>query len=453
MEVLKCGSILPVNSILDHQTFRPIHYLGSKLRLLETIESTLDRIDPCRGPVIDLFSGSGVVSAHLSRTRQVMAVDIQAYSQVLTRAILGSSAKIPNEIVEQVTSGSEHSYIQTAMASLVSIEDRAFSEYRHGNSDLLLGLLELGPLFQYSSGMRRVPVGPVGVALGETLRELKKLPHSGLLVTCLYYAGVYFGFRQAIDIDACLLYIRTSEADYVGQFHAAVLSSASEIVNTVGKHFAQPVTPLDRDGKPKVSILNKVCRDRTLSFVLALEGWVHQYNSIPESRYPGVVVRADFESALELAQDFKTVYADPPYTRYHYSRYYHVLETLALLDVPKISASNISSRFTLSKGVYRDDRFVSDFSINSKAVAEFERLFAATSKRRLDLVLSYSPYSSSDAVTPRVLTIDKLLQLGKQYYKNVEWFSCGDFSHSKLNSKSMNLDASDEAEVLMTMQH
>ena len=40
------------------------------------------------------------------------------------------------------------------------------------------------------------------------------------------------------------------------------------------------------------------------------------------------------------------VYADPPYTRDHYSRYYHLLDTLLLYDYPD----------PVGKGQYRLDR-------------------------------------------------------------------------------------------------
>ena len=41
----------------------------------------------------------------------------------------------------------------------------------------------------------------------------------------------------------------------------------------------------------------------------------------------------DFRQALQnLDDDVRVIYADPPYTRDHYSRFYHGLETLSLRD-------------------------------------------------------------------------------------------------------------------------
>ncbi|HGF7657952.1 TPA: DNA adenine methylase, partial [Enterococcus faecium] len=49
--------------------FRPIHYLGSKLRMIDHLEQIIDEVDPSKGRVYDLFSGSGTVSAYLNRNR------------------------------------------------------------------------------------------------------------------------------------------------------------------------------------------------------------------------------------------------------------------------------------------------------------------------------------------------------------------------------------------------
>ena len=69
-------------------TFRTIHYLGSKLRALKFIKKTIDKLDPSKKGVCDLFSGSGVVSHHLSQERSIISADIQNYSTVICGALL-----------------------------------------------------------------------------------------------------------------------------------------------------------------------------------------------------------------------------------------------------------------------------------------------------------------------------------------------------------------------------
>lgn len=96
--------------------------------------------------------------------------------------------------------------------------------------------------------------------------------------------------------------------------------------------------------------------------------------------------RAYCEEATSLLKRFanrrkkpSVIYADPPYTADHYSRYYHLLETLILYDYPDISG----------KGQYRSGRYYSDFSIKTKAKGAFADLVAAAANLESTIVISY----------------------------------------------------------------
>ena len=67
---------------------RVLHYLGSKLRMLQPIRRAVADVLPTGGRVCDIFAGSGAVSLGLSRNWAVTAVDIQEYSRVLANGIL-----------------------------------------------------------------------------------------------------------------------------------------------------------------------------------------------------------------------------------------------------------------------------------------------------------------------------------------------------------------------------
>src|SRR5205823_616350 len=73
------------------------------------------------------------------------------------------------------------------------------------------------------------------------------------------------------------------------------------------------------------------------------------------------------------------VYADPPYTKDHYSRFYHVYETLYRYDFP----------LSAGLGRYRPDRFSTPFSLAQEVERAFRDLFDSIAKRDLPLVLSY----------------------------------------------------------------
>lgn len=88
--------------------------------------------------------------------------------------------------------------------------------------------------------------------------------------------------------------------------------------------------------------------------------------------------------ALDLLNSKKlskigAVYADPPYTKDQYSRYYHVYETMYQYDYP--SAEGM--------GRARSDRFASPFCLKTEVGESFESLFRAIAALDLPLVLSY----------------------------------------------------------------
>ena len=147
--------------------------------------------------------------------------------------------------------------------------------------------------------------------------------------------------------------------------------------------------------------------------------------------------------------DVSAIYADPPYTRYHYSRYYHVLETICLRDNPEVSTTFPNGKGGFSRAIYRKDRHQSPFCIKSQAEEAFDLLFQKTKDLGVPLILSYSPFDASKAVTPRLQTIDQLVEKAKEYFEEVSVISPGEFTHSKLNSTEKNFEANHEAELLI----
>ena len=77
-----------------------------------------------------------------------------------------------------------------------------------------------------------------------------------------YYGGIYFSYTQAIQIDCILNAIDHVESEFKDICLAALLSSVSDIVNTVGKQFAQPLKMRDSQGSIKKSLMKKIKKDR-----------------------------------------------------------------------------------------------------------------------------------------------------------------------------------------------
>jgi adenine-specific DNA-methyltransferase len=434
--------------------FRPIHYLGSKLRLLEEIRCAIDDVDEGGGVVCDLFAGSGTVSLALSGSRRVTSVDIQEYSRVLCSALL-SPEPTPVSVFERFLNVSDSELFQSLCAAvhpLVQYESECIEEAVAGRPDALSELLDGGSILSFSVRSFPKPVStPLRRAMEAVATNLDRKGLRGLesLIT-RFYGGVYFSYAQAAHLDAMLAAADSAPRLHRDSLLAMTLSTASDIVNTVGKHFAQPIRLRKRDGQLKTHLISKVRRDRQLDAGSVSRRWADRYAALPHPKHQHRVVRADYLEYLQSSEPVGVVYADPPYTRDHYSRYYHVLETMARRDLPSVSTSNLQS-LTLSRGLYRTDRYQSPFCVKTQAPRAFTGLFEECNRRKVPLVLSYSPYDSG--AHPRLMTIDQITSLAKTFFATVERRSVGAFAHSKLNSSDRALTASAEGELLLLCRH
>lgn len=434
--------------------FRPIHYLGSKLRILDFIKDTIDVIDPTNSRVCDLFAGSGTVSQYLGKYRPVTAVDIQEYSRVITSAaILPLKMNFQAEQVVTQCMNSEHfKKLSWCLEPMIEFENKSVDKALSGDILSLCELVEKGSIIGFEEKLSEISSTELVEALNETSDRLKQVEYiygpEALVVR--YFGGLYFSYEQSVQLDTLLEYASLIDNSDKDILVAAILSTASEIVNTVGKQFAQPLKTFNSDGTPKKNIVNKIVKDRKINVLETFMEKLQGYISLEKSHFDHHVYKMDSLDALDiLNNDVKVVYADPPYTRYHYSRYYHVLETICLRDNPTISKTFVNGQEKLSRGIYREDRHQSPFSIKSKADEAFNKLFRKVKELDASLVLSYSPYDDTKKSTPRIQTIGELEQLGRKYFGNVEVISAGQFSHSKLNNTNTNFDISYEAEILI----
>jgi adenine-specific DNA methylase len=429
-------------------SFRTLNYLGSKLRLLDFIEDNVSRITPTGAGVCDLFAGTGCVSYKLSSHFSVTACDIQQYSKIICNALLQ-----PNKLTEETAMDfmakirkSENISLADAFAPLINLEKNAICNQ---DLNLLTDIVEHGSLEVFNLEKKESLISLAQIKVNDNLKKAEFTNRDSLISS--YYGGVYFSYLQAVQIDIILSTIRqysySADKDVL---LAALLSTVSDIAYTVGKHFAQPIKAHDSKGNIKTLVYNKAIRDKTIDVFTLYEEWLIKYVTLQKWRFLNTIIKGDFMDCLKMLPDnVKTVYADPPYTRDHYSRFYHVLETIALDDMPEISTVTIHGSTHVSNGIYRKDRHQSPFCIKSKAPKAFENMFKIVSASNRNLLLSYSPYDESKSSHPRVVTISQLISLASEYFDNVDVVSAGHFSHNKLNSTEHFLESSDEAEILI----
>jgi hypothetical protein len=373
----------------------------------------------------------------------VIAVDIQEYSRVLCSAVLNPPALTPGQV--QTFLDRVHKKVAQNLAfgaPLIEYERACLVEAQRDNPEKICELIDHGSMVAFQA--KRVTVTR---DFEQAHNRIRTVDGPETMIFRLY-GGLFFSYKQAAEFDALLAVAHGSDnRDF---FLAAIISTASEVVNTVGKHFAQPIRPRSSDGKPKRHLVAKILRDREIDVLSVFSVWLNRYRSLPKATRKHSVIRADYADALAtLDRKVSAVYADPPYTRDHYSRFYHVLETMCIWDDPGVSTTRIrADTATLSRGMYRADRHQSPFCIRSQAPGAFETLFRAVRGLNSPLVLSYSPYASDSEAHPRVMTVAQIISLAGKHFDSVETVSAGKFSHMKLNASRLHMDASAEAELI-----
>jgi adenine-specific DNA methylase len=433
--------------------FRPIYYLGCKGAFTAAIKRSIDDVDPAGGRALDLFAGTGVVASALASDRIVTTVDIQEYSRTLCSAVLRpaelSCDLIANTCGRVREKGGEAAW---CFEPLVTFEAGVVAEALKGNLEELIELLESPPLIAFLDEQHRIPGSRLGCAIEETISRLKTagLAKSEDTIVARSFGGVYFSFVQAVVLDTALSVAHKANVELRDTLMAVALSTASTLVNTVGKQFAQPIQPRNRSGIVKPGLAKGVYRDRSLDSLDVYRGWLERYSKLPPQNGGHQAVRMDYIDALRKhGPGCSVVYADPPYTRDHYSRFYHVLETMCLRDNPVTSRVMKRGASTISRGIYREDRHQSPFCIRSTAPGAFEALFSNARQFDLPLVLSYSPHEEGDGTHPRVVSMQQIIELARKHYKKVEIVAIDGVTHNQLNRNGLKLKKRDQAEVIV----
>lgn len=438
-----------------NKAFRPIYYLGCKTSFTAAIKAAIDDVDPSGGRLVDLFSGTGSVGAALGATREVTTVDVQEYSRVLCLAVLSPPVLSQTEIRGVIARALRDETAKQALwclKPLIDHERECIDAAVTGDFHALVELIESPPLAVRATSEFKAPSTRLGDATNEVLHRFHGtgLWQSAATTVSRYFGGLYFSFPQTVMLDALLSVADSSGEQCRNTLKAAALSTASQLVNTVGKQFAQPIQPRNKSGAVKPNLVKVVQRDRSLDALEMYQDWLNKYAMLPKAIGKPQALRQDYLDAIaQNASSFSVVYADPPYTRDHYSRFYHVLETMCLRDNPTVSQVMKDGNLTPSRGAYREARHQSEFCIRSTAPAAFESLFRSAREHDLPLVLSYSPHETGDGTHPRVVSMDLIVELARAHYDRVEVCVVEGVTHNQLNRSGLKLKTRDHAEILL----
>jgi adenine-specific DNA methylase len=132
----------------------------------------------------------------------------------------------------------------------------------------------------------------------------------------------------------------------------------------------------------------------------------------------------DIEIAKENVHGARIVYLDPPYGREHYSRFYHVLEDMAVGEF--VSTDDLRTRM-------RSERFQSDYGVRSKASRAFTDILNVCSNEGAPVAVSYVDESRGSAVANRIVSIEFLRTLIEERYSQLVEIPISGKNYSQMN--------------------
>lgn len=440
---------------LSSVPFRPIQYLGSKLKLLSNIETHVDKISD--GDVLcDLFCGSGVVSNYLSNKYKMIACDVQEYSSNIAKSLL-SSTDLPKDWLSELNRYviDKFDNLSHETMELLSYEEEVLRLAQIGEHNSLINFSQNSSL--YINMVNPAQLEHKDKKLHELISQIiteKSLEENQIF---LLYGSIYFSYKQSLTIDFIRQYVKQGKLkeDQVGLIISSLLSASSDIVNTVGKQFAQPMKMVDKLGNLKKLQLTRTIQNKKLCVLDRLQVAVKKFENSQKANQKKkheVYSQNIFNFLESYDNNIDCFYADPPYTIDHYSRFYHVLETIAKYDNPELAVMNKKGNKEVMNGLYRIDRHQSDFCVPSLVKGAFEKLFDGCRKHNAPLILSYSPYENLNNERPRLMTQQELLELALKYYSKVNIHKVEDHAHRKLHSNNNNVQDIKTSEIFMVCE-
>ncbi len=351
-----------------------IRYMGNKREMADDVAAVIDDLKPGR-PVLDLFCGMCSVAGALAPTgRPVWVNDIQRYAALAAHCLVCADGPPPDAAaaVELLRDAADRnrSRLLARFAEDVEIERLVLAD---------------PSVAAYADAYERFRHAAVDAEVAAEVAGLKASPRSvPYRLATLTFAWGYLGLRQSVDLDslryAIVAHRRRGDlsTDQTRWLVLALVQVASRLATGSG-HTAQYLHAENPSSLSRVVALRR--RDAVEQFRTEL-GLLGPYGN-PHWRAGNRVMRSDALGVWPALRrrGFRNavVYADPPYSKNQYSRFYHVLETLTRYDYPQAAG----------RGRYRPDRFITPFSTRRGVADAFDRLARGVANTDSTLVLSY----------------------------------------------------------------
>lgn len=338
-------------------------FMGSKRWMLsnglaEVIHSRVSKYDR----FVDLFCGSALVSWHVSSNYQipVQANDLQEFCRILAASVICRTQPLKQYWIDN--------WVNKAISNA------------HDH-----------PLF---SSAKELEKSSERINIEEFTSSARELCVQGVTPITAAYGGYYFSPLQAIQLDALRLTVPVRQP-YQDAALASLIQVGSVCAASPG-HTAQPYRPTLTAEPHLREAWSRSVFDRVRQNAAQL--------SKIKAKSKGVAFTSDANSIANDLQDGDLVFIDPPYSAVHYSRFYHVLETLAIGNKVNVSG----------KGRYppQEQRPRSRYSLPAKAHYAFKQLLETIGKCRAGVIITFPAREASNGIS------------GSQVYEIArQWFS------------------------------
>lgn len=328
-------------------------YMGSKRSMLtnglgEVISSEVSKSKR----FVDLFTGSGSVAWHVSSnwSKPVVACDLQQFAVSMAEGVVSRTNRFEDLNV--------------------------FEKWIRAAVNLALS----SGCFQAANDIQRKISERVKIAhVADLSREASLFPCAG--PTQRAYGGYYFSPLQALYIDALRSTLPVAKAERALAL-AALIDAASRLAASPG-HTAQPFKPNDTAGRYLME-----CWSREVLLVVRTS--LVQINK-SAARVEGFGCKCDAVSFAHSLEPTDLVFVDPPYSAVQYSRFYHVLETIASGEHVDVSGT----------GRYPDKihRPSSDFSLKTRSRQGLVDLFRGIGCSGANAIVTFPSGKASNGLS------------------------------------------------------
>lgn len=369
------GSLLDLG-LMNNRFPLQMQYLGSKSRIAKWIITEIQHSFPQCSKLFDVFSGTGAVATEaFGRGFQVSANDLEAYSYCVSKSLLSPIGDQIDCVIKQLTKLEDEDV-------LIRGDRESFKDYfNQENQFFHMPNNHPSSWKEYAAFCEGTPIiDGTELRIEELRRERKWNLFSH------YYANTYFGIKQCLQLDAIREFAEKQEATMSNHILAATISAMTYGVSST-THLAQYLRP-----SSELGTLHLIKR-RQYDFLAEVRRRLISLKSTKRPQTAANVYNLDCLEALRrenLNPDW-VVYADPPYFKEHYSRYYHVLNTFYHYDYPYLTFNPRINRTT--EGRYRKERNASDFGKKARVKGAFQKLFELCAENKCRLVLSYAETS------------------------------------------------------------